>query len=106
MLSFAFRNASVGGTRPCVLKALRKKALAAATSRLGRKSTVLPRASTARAIEVRPSAVDLHVGLIHAPRAADWTCEAIPTLLELGSVVLGPAQNGARRDRDPALGHY
>jgi hypothetical protein len=40
----------VRGTRPCVLKALRKKALAAAASRLGlrRKSTVLPRPSTAR----------------------------------------------------------
>jgi hypothetical protein len=49
-----------------------ERALAAATSRLGRKSTVLPQASTARAIEVRPSAANLHIGLIHAPRAADW----------------------------------
>jgi hypothetical protein len=32
--------------------------------------------------------------------------QTIPALLELGSVVLDPAQNGARRDGNPALGHH
>jgi antitoxin PrlF len=58
------------------------------------------------AIQVDPAATKLDVRLIHPPRAADRACKAIPALLELGSVVLDPAQNGARRDGNPALGHH
>ena len=58
------------------------------------------------AIEVHPAATNLDVRLIHAPRAADRACEAIPALLELRRLMLHPAQDGARCEGDTAFGHH
>ena len=53
--------------------------------------------------EAGDATADIHGRLIHPPRAADRTRNAIPA--PLGRVTLDPAQNDARRDGFPALRH-
>src|SRR5450755_917026 len=78
------------GARPCVCSALRKKALAAATSRLGLSEIDRLAFAINGPIQVGPSAVDLDVGLVDAPRSTCLAREPIPSLLKLRHVALNP----------------
>jgi len=58
------------------------------------------------AIQVDPAPTNLDVRLIQPPRAADRRAKRFQRFSNSRSLVLDPAQNGARRDGNPALGHH
>jgi hypothetical protein len=58
------------------------------------------------AIQVNPLPVDFDVGFIHAPRAANWTRESLPSFFEFGHLGLRPPQQRCMRDRDSTFGHH
>ena len=89
---------------PWRLRALRKKALAAVTSRvrlrLGFDGFALFINST---IEVHPLTAYLEVGLVYAPEIANRSLVDSPTFLELWDVANDPGQDCARSDADAEL---
>src|SRR6516165_12717684 len=59
-----------------------------------------------RPVQVDPLASHLYLSFIPAPATADGSAETAPTLLELGGVMLHPAQNGRVYQANAALAHH
>src|SRR5690349_17184714 len=53
-----------------------------------------------------PLATDVYISLVHPPGRIHWSCEAIPTLLELWYIASHPAENRRVRHDNAALGHH
>ena len=58
------------------------------------------------AIQVDPTATDLQIRLVNAPRATALACIAIPALLELRNISLYLAHDRGMRNIQPAFGHH
>src|SRR5580698_7823290 len=59
-----------------------------------------------RTVEIGPAALDLHIGLIDAPRSSRRASEAVPTFLEFGGIALDPTHDCRMRQGEPAFGHH
>src|SRR6516165_574506 len=59
-----------------------------------------------RPVQVDPLASHLYLSFFPAPATADGSAETAPTLLELGGVMLHPAQNGRVYQANAALAHH
>jgi hypothetical protein len=86
------------GARPWVRSALRKNALAAATSLFETQPevdgiTLLVHGT----VEIGPSSAHLQVRLIYAPGAANFACIVSPTLFELRNISLHPTHDRRMR---------
>jgi hypothetical protein len=94
------------GARPCERKALRKNALAAATSRFGlrrKHGIVVPVHGT---VQINPSSAHLQIRLVYTPGSADFACIAIPALFELRHIPLDPTHDGRMRKFQFASCHH
>src|SRR5215467_1754069 len=56
-------------------------------------------------MEVLLLAAHLDLGVVHSPKPAYRTCEAVPALLELRGVMMNPQQDRRMYQADSPLGH-
>ena len=93
--------------RPIVAECLAKELLRGLdVAMLAQAKVDRPAALVDSAIQVDPFATDFDVGFIHAPRAADWTRESLPSFFEFGHIALRPPQQCRMRDGDSAFSHH
>src|SRR5215472_6852928 len=90
-----------------LLIAFRKKAFAAATSRLALKPEVdCPSRPIDGTVQITPLTSDFDVCLVNAPRPTHCKGIAAPALLEFRGIVPDPSHNGCMCQRQAMLRHH